>query len=138
MSASNATPQFREVTEMSFEELVEELVGVCELLDAGDPSGRYQRALKHQREKLLDSELTPSARLLRELRRSGAGFAEYTKVISQQHRQRLLDKAGHEPAVLAEFSAEAAESLVEQAVIERSDRSSFDEYLMRTLGPVFA
>lgn len=119
-------------------ELIDELAGICELLDAGDPARRYQRAVARQGDKLRDQELTPAARLLRDLRRSAVSFAEYTLTLSQQHRARLFDPAGHEPAVLAGFTAEAAESITEQAVIERADRGNFDEYLARILGPAFA
>lgn len=119
-------------------ELLDELVGICELLDAGDPARRYQRALARQAEKLQDQALTPAARLLRELQRSGVSFAEYTRTVSERYRARLLETSGHDPAVLAGFAAEAAESLLEQQVIERADKGSFDEYLARTLGPVFA
>ena len=69
---------------------------------------------------------------------AGVGFAEYTRALSSQHRTRLIDPTGHDSAVLAGFAAEAAESLIEQAVVERADRGSFEEYLARTLGPVFA
>jgi glutamate--cysteine ligase len=119
-------------------ELLDQLGGICELLDAGDPTRRYQRTLDRQVEKLRDAEMTPSARHLRELRRSGAGFSEYTRTLSEQHRARLLEPRGHEPAVLAGFAAEAAASLDEQAAIERADRGSFAEYLARTLGPNLA
>ncbi|MDE2221398.1 MAG: glutamate--cysteine ligase, partial [Gammaproteobacteria bacterium] len=119
-------------------ELLDQLGGLCELLDAGDPTRRYRRTLDRQLEKLRDAELTPSARLLRELRRSAVGFAEYTRTLAEQHRARLLDARGHEPAVLAGFAAEAAASLAEQAALERADRGSFAEYLARTLGPDLA
>ena len=119
-------------------ELLDQLGGICELLDAGDPTRRYRRALDRQIEKLRDAELTPSARLLRELRRNAVGFAEYTRTLSEQHRARLLDARGREPAVLAGFAAEAAASLDEQTAIERADRGSFAEYLARSLGPNLA
>jgi len=117
------------------EELLEQLTGVCELLDAGDPGRRYGRALERQRGKLRAPELTPSARLVRELRRTGAGFAAYTQALSVQHLARLLDPAGHDPAVLAAFAAEAAASLEEQAALERAERGSFEQYLERVLNP---
>jgi glutamate--cysteine ligase len=119
-------------------ELLDELAGVCELLDAGDPTRRYRRTLDRQMEKLRDPELTPSARLLRELRRSGAGFAEYGRTLSAQHRARLLDDKGHEPSTLANFAEEAAASVEVQASLERSERGTFEEYLARTLGPDLA
>jgi glutamate--cysteine ligase len=108
---------------------------VCELLDRGDTARRYQGALARQRAKLQEPELTPSARLLRELQHADGDFAAYTRSISTQHRLRLLEPAGHAPAQQQQFAAEAAESLVEQVVIERAERGSFDDYLRRTLGP---
>ena len=119
-------------------ELLEQFEGICELLDAGDPTHRFRRTLDRQAEKLRDAELTPSARHLRELRRSTVGFAEYTRTLSAQHRARLLDVKGHDAAVLANFVAEAAASREEQAVIERANRGSFEEYLARMLGPNLA
>ena len=119
-------------------ELLDQLSGICELLDAGDSTRRYRRALDRQAEKLRDAELTPSARHLRELRRAGVGFAEYTRTLSGQHRARLLDAKGHDASVLATFAAEAAASLQEQAVVERTERGSFEEYLARMLGPNLA
>jgi glutamate--cysteine ligase len=119
-------------------ELLDSLQGVCELLDHGNAARRYQGALARQLAKLGDPELTPSARLLRELKSADGDFAAYTCAISAQHRTRLLAGAGHAAAVQQQFAAEAAESLIEQAVIERADRGSFEEYLRRTLGPDIA
>ena len=117
-------------------ELLDQLGGICELLDAGAPGQPYRRALAKQLEKLRDPERTPSARHLQELRRSGSGFAEYTRVLSGQHRAQLLDNAGHDPAVQASFAAEAAASLLEQEALERNERGSFEEYLAHALEPV--
>ena len=115
-------------------ELLDQLGGICELLDADDPGQPYRRALAKQLEKLRDPERTPSARHLQELRRSGAGFAEYTRTLSGQHLARLFDGAGRDSLLQAQFAAEAAESLLEQAAVERDDRGSFEEYLARALG----
>jgi len=119
-------------------ELLDELMGVCELLDAGDAARPYGQALQRQRDKLSDPALTPSARLLRELQQAGVGYAEYTRHLSAQHRARLLEPAGRDPLTLAGFSAEAAESLHEQEREEGADRGSFEDYLARALGPGFA
>ncbi len=118
--------------------LLDELTGICELLDAGAAARPYSQALLRQRDKLADPALTPSARLLRELHSAGAGHAEYTRTLSAQHRARLLEPAGHDPGALAAFAAEAAESLREQEREEAADRGSFEEYLARALGPGFA
>jgi glutamate--cysteine ligase len=118
--------------------LLDELTGICELLDAGAPAHPYSQALQRQRNKLTDAALTPSARLLHELHSAGVGHAEYIRTLSAQHRARLLEPTGHDPMALAAYSAEAAESLHEQERVEAADRGSFEEYLARALGPAFA
>jgi glutamate--cysteine ligase len=118
-------------------ELLDQLGGICELLDADDREQPYRRALSKQLEKLRDPERTPSARHLTELRRAGTGFEEYTRALSAQHKQRLLDGAGRDLKLQATFAAEASESLLEQAAKERDDRGSFEEYLERALSPVY-
>jgi len=117
-------------------ELLDQLAGICELLDADDPAQPYRRSLAKQLEKLRDPERTPSARHLQELRRSGTGFAEHTRVLSAEHRTRLLAPEGRDPAMQAQFAAEAVDSLVEQDAQERNDRGSFEEYLAHALEPV--
>jgi glutamate--cysteine ligase len=119
-------------------ELLDGLQGVCELLDRGDAARRYQGALARQVAKLREPELTPAARLLREVKHADGDFAAWTCAISAQHRTRLLAGAGHAALMQQQFAAEAAESLIEQAVLERADRGSFDDYLRRTLGPDIA
>lgn len=117
-------------------ELLDQLAGICELLDADDAGRPYRRALAKQLEKLRDPELTPSARHLRELERSGEGFADYALALSARHRTQLLDPAGRDAALQAAFAAEAAESLLEQEAVERACRGSFEDYLARVLAPV--
>jgi glutamate--cysteine ligase len=119
-------------------ELIDQLGGICELLDGNDKAQPYRRALAKQMEKLRDPERTPSARCLQELRRSGAGFAQYALGLSAQYRERLADTAGRDPALQAQFAEEAAESLIEQARVEREQRGSFKDYLARTLTPITA
>ena len=120
-------------------ELLDELAGICELLDAGDPARPYALTLARQAEKLRDPARTPSARLLQELRSSGGNFAEYTLALSAQHRARLSADPGRDAARQAQFAAEAEASFTEQAAVERAERGSFEEYLGRMLdGPATA
>lgn len=113
-------------------ELLEQLEGICEMLDAGDPARPYLRTLARQEEKVRDPESTPSARHLQELRRSGVGYAEYTLALSKLHRRQLLDSAV-DSALQVQFEVEAGASLVEQTALERDERGSFEEYLARML-----
>jgi glutamate--cysteine ligase len=111
-------------------ELLERIEPYAETLDAAHGGERYRQALRAQRPKLADSEQTPSARLLRELRDSRATLHDYTLQQSRNHCEALrsgeLDAASQR--ALVEL---AADSLREQAAIENSDSESFDAYVAR-------
>jgi glutamate--cysteine ligase len=117
-------------------ELLDQMGGLCELLDGDDPAQPYRRTLAKQLEKLRDPERTPSARHLQELRRAGSGFADWTRALSAQHRVKLVDETGRDARLQDEFATEAAASLLEQAEIERSERGGFAEYLAHALAPM--
>jgi glutamate--cysteine ligase len=115
-------------------ELIDSMRGVCELLDAGDTQRPYTAALELQEAKINDAALTPSARTLTELRSTGESFAQMALRMSRVHKAYFLDLHPPDEPRLAEFSAQAEESLEKQAAIERADTLSFDEYLANYLG----
>jgi glutamate--cysteine ligase len=108
------------------------MAGICELLDAGHPERPYSATLRDQQAKLQDVELTPSARLLRELRTNGESFAALALRYSVEHR-RYIDALPGNLVRRREFELEAQESLAAQRSIEQSQKGSFDEYLARYL-----
>jgi glutamate--cysteine ligase len=110
------------------EELLDSMQAVCELLDAGHADRPFSATLKDQQAKLRDVEQTPAARLLRELRHHDESFAALALRYSTEHRRYIMAGANNE-ARQREFEAEAQESLLAQASIERSQKGSFDEYL---------
>ncbi|MEJ0099682.1 MAG: hypothetical protein WDO12_08075 [Pseudomonadota bacterium] len=71
-------------------EILDGMVGICELLDHGDPARPYSSALRAQQEKLVDVERTPSARLLRELTTSGEDFYTLARRMSGLHKEYIL------------------------------------------------
>ena len=111
-------------------EVLAALEPICELLDRGQADKPYHRSLAAQQAAMEDAELTPSARILRDMRERGESFFRFAKRLSEAHRTRYL---GHPlpPAVAARFAAEAKASLEEQAAIEAADTLSFEEYLHR-------
>jgi glutamate--cysteine ligase len=119
-------------------ELLDSLVGICELLDAGDPDEPYRRALAQQVDKLRDTALTPSARCLAELRTTDGDFSTWSLQRSSGHAATLAAPSGRDPTLQAGFADEAQESTREQARIEASESGSFEEYLARALGPDIA
>jgi glutamate--cysteine ligase len=112
-------------------EIVDGMRGVCELLDNGDPASPYVQALEYQAAKLDHPEVTPSARLLQELRGSGESFFDLALRMSSAHKAYFLDLHPPNDARLAEFASEAERSLAEQQRIEATSTGSFEEYLAR-------
>jgi glutamate--cysteine ligase len=105
--------------------------GICEVLDRGDPSRPYATALAAQTAKLTDVRLTPSARLLTELKDTGESFIELALRMSGMHKAYFRDLHTPNPQRLSELSAEAEESLRAQHAIETSDKISFEAYLAK-------
>ena len=112
-------------------ELLDEMSGVCEVLDSGDPNRPYALALAAQAAKIEDVALTPSARLMREMADTGESFFDLALRMSRLHKDYFMDLYTPNDARLREFGAAAAESLIKQRDIEASDRVSFDDYLAR-------
>jgi glutamate--cysteine ligase len=110
-------------------ELIDSMRGICELLDAGDAQRPYSAALELQAAKIEDPQLTPSARSLDELRTSGESFVQMALRMSRMHKAYFLDLYPPNEQRLAEFAAEAEQSLQRQAEIEAADRIGFDEFL---------
>ncbi len=110
-------------------ELLDSMAGICEILDVGDPARPYATALAAQTAKLADVRLTPSARLLEEMRSTGESFFDLGLRMSAMHKDYFLDLHASNAGRRAELTIAAGESLEKQAAIEASDKLSFDDYL---------
>jgi glutamate--cysteine ligase len=110
-------------------ELLDSMLGICELLDASHPERPYVVALREQKLKLDDVEHTPSARLLRELREHAQGFSTLGLRMSREHKQYCLEVVPFAAERAREFEAEVQQSLQELAAIEAARRGSFEDYL---------
>jgi glutamate--cysteine ligase len=110
-------------------EILDSMVGICELLDQGDPLRPYTTALRSQQEKLADVERTPSARLLRELTSTGEDFFTLAQRMSGLHKEYILALSLPNEGRLAEFEVEASESLAKTAAVEAAQTGTFEDYL---------
>lgn len=110
-------------------QLLDELRGVCEILDEGDPARPHSAALAVQLHRLEDVEATPSARLLRELRDNRESFFRFALRTSAGHKQYFRDLHPPNPAVMATLAAEAAASHEAQRRLEQADQLSFEEFV---------
>lgn len=108
-------------------EVLASMQELANLLDHASGTTFHTDALTQQRLKLLDSSLTPSAQVLRELTESGLDFAQFTLRQAQQHRKTLSEPLA--PDVRKHWQQLAAQSLTEQQQLEDNDTQSFDDYL---------
>lgn len=106
-----------------------QLVPICRLLDRDDPARSYSAALELQAAKLEDSTLTPSARVLAEMRQEQASFFEFAQRMSRQHQDYFAALPPMSAARLQEFEAEAARSLEAQRALEAEPQEPFERYL---------
>ncbi|MDM8545481.1 glutamate--cysteine ligase [Candidatus Venteria ishoeyi] len=102
--------------------------GVCEILDYGTGKTAYMDALEEQQEVVHNSELTPSQRMLTEMRDTREGFYEFTRRLSQQHLNYFMNLPKN-PEKQAFFQKAAQDSLLRQQTIEAEDSSSYSDYL---------
>jgi glutamate--cysteine ligase len=114
-------------------ELLDDMQGICELLDHGEPSRPYATALEQQRAKIDEVERTPSARMLAEMRETGESFFQLAQRMSKLHKDYFLDLYPPNERRLEDFAAAAIDSHEAQRRIETGDKLAFDQYLAQYL-----
>jgi glutamate--cysteine ligase len=111
-------------------ELLEEMQAVCELLDQSTAGSPYCDALQEQQRKVADPELTPSARMLGEMRDRGEGFYHFARRKSEIH-QHFFNNLPLSESRERFFTELAIKSIEDQRAMEAADELSFAEYLQR-------
>ena len=109
-------------------ELCDAMEPVCALLDEERKNGPYLHALAACKEKVMDPDQTPSARMLAEMRERGEGFFHFAKRMSLEH-QSYFAQLGLDQEQRRLFENESVVSHERQAAMEVSDTGSFDDYL---------
>jgi glutamate--cysteine ligase len=112
-------------------QICRQLAPICRLLDRDDPARSYSAALELQAAKLEDATLTPSARILAEMRQERESFFEFAQRMSCQHQEYFAALPPMSAARLDDFTAEAARSLKAQQELEATDAEPFEAYLAR-------
>jgi len=110
-------------------DIFDRMEGICDVLDRSHESTPYSCALGRYRERIVDSELTPSAKMLSEMRENKEGFYHFSLRKSQEHDRyfRSLTLSDERQSY---FENMTSISLQKQAAIEAEDVLSFDEFLM--------
>jgi len=116
----------------SAKDLFDAMQFVAQLLDQAHNSQHYQAALKKYRHFISQAELTPSARLLTEIRQYNESFFSFAKRKSCQHRdffqQRTLSEQQQQ-----QFISMATQSLQQQQDQEAQTELPFDRFLLHYL-----
>lgn len=109
-------------------EILAAMVPVCQILDSTDPEQPYSKALQQQQALVENPELTPSARILNEMRSQGQCFGAYALQKSAGHQTQFknnqLDTKSYK-----DFTVMAEASVAQQQRIEAEDTLSLDDFL---------
>ncbi len=113
-------------------ELLQEMRPICEILDEQRNnhinSESYQQILSDQIKVVDDPSLTPSAKMLDEMRNNSTVFFKLSSSYSKQHQDQLQAKKLTDNEVDF-FTQTINESIIKQKNIELNDNISFDDFL---------
>jgi glutamate--cysteine ligase len=110
-------------------ELLDLMVPAAELMDGGS-AGPCAESLRKQMDKVRNPELTPSARMLSEMRANGESFHDHARRTSGQYFEYFRGLS-LSPERESFFQRLAEESVQTQRELEASDDVRFDEFLDR-------
>jgi len=108
--------------------LIEKIKMTGELLDRVHRTKDYTMAIDEQMRKLDDPDLTPSARVLSALQKTGLGYTEWILQQSRAHRE-FFQGLTADAAVLQDLAGAAEESVRKQQLLEAGDTVNFDQFL---------
>lgn len=109
-------------------EIMDRMVPYAEILDNAYGGNNHIKSLAAQKLKVEDVNLTPSAKLLYELKESGLSLHEYTMQQSLKHKETLVNHT-MSTEKLSEFKQLSINSISKQKEIEASDEIDFDTYV---------
>lgn len=110
-------------------DLLQDMQACAEVLDDfRNGNEAHQHSLSEQLAKVENSELTPSARVLRELRENNTSYARWTLALAKEHQNSVLAEQLPEK-ISARFKKISALSLQKQKQLEEKTQLDFASYL---------
>lgn len=109
-------------------EILSAMEPVCAILDQHCGSQSYLESLKLQRARVMDPDLTASAKILAQMGQNDQEFGCFSLNKSSEHKHYFREHA-LEPSVARQFQDMAAESLEKQQLLEDTQQLPFDEFL---------
>ena len=120
-------------------ELLNDMQSVAEVLDHasaqengignGHSDHRYQVALDEQRNKVNESELTPSAQVLAIMKQESLSWLEFAGALSQKHKEELSKTTSPESDLSQIFSNTAKKSFNDADEIKKNDTLNFAAFM---------
>ena len=111
------------------ENLFEQMKPIADILDVASNTHQYSQALGYHERMIQDTELTPSAIMLAEMREKGEGFYQFANRMSQTHKRYFdMNPLNSERCSFIEQSI--AESHQKQKDIEAGETISFAEFML--------
>jgi len=114
------------------ESLLADMKPVAELLDQATASNEHVQSLAEQEKKILDPELTLSARMLADMKMEEHSFIQFGMQKTMEHGDYFQSRPLPDEK-LEVFRRMAEESLSRQTEIEAADGIGFDEYLQNIM-----
>ena len=109
-------------------EICDGMLAIAEVIEKDGEHG-YVDVIRKQMKIVADADLTPSALLVEELRKTGQPMFTYAMNLSRTHAEYFRDLSPELNAHRGLLVEESRSSLERQAEIEAQDKISFDEYL---------
>ena len=109
-------------------ELCDVMQGLCQVLDEASQSQAYTTALNLQIDCIKHPELTPSARMLQEMREQQEGFFDYALRMSKRH-EAYFRNIKISNSYIKKYNKEAEKSHKKQAEMEAEQGPDFEHYL---------
>jgi len=109
-------------------EILESMLPICEVLDSIEGGAWFEDTVDEQLNKVRAPDLTPSAKMLDEMRDRGEGFYQFARRLSVQHHRYFMERKLPKERI-AELDAKAAHSLAEQVRLEAEPQQDFDQFL---------
>ena len=109
-------------------EILEKVGNASSMLDHIHASTSYTSSLATQSAKIADPNLTPSGKILTDMKKGGLSFFEFSLQQSTKHRNEL-ENNGLSEAAEKMMTETAAQSLKKQTEIETLETEGFEEYL---------
>lgn len=109
-------------------EIFEDIAIISELLDTNSSDGTYKKAVDTHWQSVKDSELTPSARILAEMKENNEPFYPFSMRYAQKNAEYFKSLTLPDDRI-KHFEKAATKSIAEQEHLEQTDNMEFGEFL---------